>query len=102
MNEENFVKATSGQVVKLEETGSALTGHFVGIEESALYGDSYAFHVRDETGSIYTTFVSHIVKDLVEKNNIKPNMKIKLVFTGRVKAKASGKVYKQYELFYVK
>ena len=77
---DEWKEATTGNVVKLEE-GESLQGQYVGIEQSHQYKDSFAFKVSVD-GDVKVTFVSNIVKELIETNGIKEGQDVKLTYDG--------------------
>lgn len=95
-----WIQAEVGNVVTLQD-GEDLTGIFKGLEESASYKDSWAFHVQ-VNDEIKTLFGNKILKDLFEKNDIKINQEVRILYTGKKKNEKGTFEYKTYELFYKK
>lgn len=93
--ESEWKKATSGEVVKLAP-GENLEGVFVGIEVSKQFTGSYAFKVK-QGDDIKTVFVNNIVSDLINTNQIKPGMSVRLLMMNKKKNK-KGQEYSDYEL----
>lgn len=98
--EENWTKATSGNLIKFETPNASLSGNFLSIEESNQFSGSYLVKVTKEDNSVYAVFVSGLVKDLLETNNIQKGHKIKIVFLGKKKTQDGKKEYNAYEVFY--
>lgn len=93
-----YKEATSGEVLKLEE-GDSIEGNFINIEESKQFSSSYALRVETREG-VRVTFVSGIIRDLIEANSIKKGQKIKCTFKGMKKSETTGREYKDYQLLY--
>ena len=98
MSEKEWNKATSGDVVKLEQDQS-LEGKYVGLEQSKTYPDSWGFKVETPEG-VKCVFVNNIVKDLVASNNIMKGQEVKLTFKGLQKTEDGKKEYKTYDLLF--
>jgi len=99
MSNEEYKEATSGNVVKFEKEGDSLEGKFMCIEESATYKDSYALKIKTTDG-LKVVFVSSIVLDLINSNNIQKETQIKLVYNGKIENKSGTFKYKDYKLLF--
>jgi len=99
MTEENeFKKEVSlGDVVKLEPSQD-LVGSFINIEQSTQYEDSWALRMRVDDKTI-VTFVSKIVRDLIEAAGLTSGQRMKLLFVGMKKNQLGTREYKDYKLF---
>jgi len=98
---EEYVKAKTGNVIKLSEKGDSVEGKYLGWEESAMYNKSYGIKLEID-GEPSVVFVSSIVTDLIATNQIKEGMKIKIVFEGKVPNKAGTHEYNDYSVYFKK
>ncbi len=94
---ENWNELKPGEVIKLAE-GEHLTGKFVSIEESTMYKESYAVTLDTEKGQ-EVTFVSAIVKDMLNKNSVNVGDNIRILYKGMKKTKDGSREYKDYSVF---
>ena len=99
MGNEEFKKATPGDVVKFEKAGDTISGKYIGYEESKQYAKSYAVKV-DTAEGIKAVFVSGIVIDLIESNSITKGTEIIIEYLGKKKSETSGREYNTYDLHY--
>lgn len=100
-NEENgFKEATGGDVVKFENEGDKLEGIYRGHEESKQFPNSYALSVETGKDEVKVVFVSGIVIDLINKNDIAKGTQIKLEFLGLKKTQDGKREYNDYKLLY--
>ena len=100
MSEENtgWKEATSGDVVKLKE-GERIEGKLVTIEPSTQYPESFCLKLDTKDG-LKVTFVSNIVKDLIESNSIMKGQDMAVLFKGLKKSEKSGREYKDYSVLF--
>jgi hypothetical protein len=94
-----YKELKTSNIVKLTKKGDSYEGEFLSIESSSLYADSWALNLKDQLNENITIFVNKIVFDLINKNQVVPGDKIKLLFEGKVTSKISGKAYNDYKLF---
>lgn len=97
---DEYMEATAGNVIKLENEGDFIEGIYKGFEESKQFKESYALTVIGDDNKPQVAFVSGIVIDLLQRNDIKPNDRVKVVFKGMKKAEKSGREYKTYQVLY--
>ncbi len=94
---EEYKELSAGEVIKFEKEGDKLEGKYICYEESATYKNSYALKIQTTEG-LKVVFVSSIVTDLINSNNIKKEQQIKLVYNGKIQNKAKTFEYKDYTL----
>lgn len=100
--ESEWIKASSGDIKKLQKAGDSIEGFFLGYESSPTFKDSYIVKISDENKQIKAVFVSGIVVGLIRDNQIELGKKIRIVYKGKKPNRAKTKEYNDYEVYYCK
>ena len=99
--EKEWKKAESGQVFKFVKENDSVEGIYLGHEQSKMYPESFAVTLKRPDDTIVIVFVSNIIAELLKKNQIHINQKIKIVYLGKKKSETSGMEYNNYELYFM-
>lgn len=88
----------TGDVYKFTATGQKIEGIYMGYEESKQYPQSYAVKMNVE-GTLQVVFVSAIVIDMLNSNDIIKGKKIQIEFLGKIKTKDGKRTYNNYKVY---
>lgn len=87
--------------LKFEKDGDYIEGKYIDIEESTKFPESYLVTIKLLSGEVSGVFVSKMVKNLIEENNIAIGQEIKITFLGKKKTQDGKTEYNNYKLQYV-